>query len=116
MNYKENKYSNGELVGYWDENGKSCSLTEPFEADGKTLKQGNSIIPATDSEVAASLAAVQALEAQKTATQYQRDRANAYPDFRDYLDGIVKGDQAQIDAYVDACKAVKDKYPKPTGA
>ena len=46
-------------------------------------------------------------------TQYQRDRAKEYPDFKDYLDGIVKGDQAQIQTYIDACLAVKDKYPKP---
>lgn len=45
--------------------------------------------------------------------QYKRDRAKEYPDFKDYLDGIVKGDQAQIQAYIDACLAVKAKYPKP---
>jgi hypothetical protein len=43
---------------------------------------------------------------------YAQNRANEYPDFREYLDGIVKGDQAQIDAYVAACLAVKAKYPK----
>ena len=31
----------------------------------------------------------------------------------DYLDGVVKGDQEQIDAYIAACQAVKTKYPKP---
>jgi len=46
-------------------------------------------------------------------TQYQRDRAAEYPSMADYLDGIVKGDQAQIQAYIDACLAVKAKYPKP---
>lgn len=45
--------------------------------------------------------------------QYKYDRAKEYPDFREYLDGIVKGDQEQIDAYIAACKAVKDRYPKP---
>lgn len=40
-------------------------------------------------------------------------RMREYPDFTDYLDGIVKGDQAQIQAYIDACLAVKAKYPKP---
>jgi len=28
------------------------------------------------------------------------------------LDGIVKGDQAQIDKYIADCLAVKEKYPK----
>lgn len=43
---------------------------------------------------------------------YKLQRAVEYPDFRDYLDGVVKGDQAQIDAYIAACQAVKAKYPK----
>jgi hypothetical protein len=43
---------------------------------------------------------------------YKALRAQEYPDFRDYLDGIVKGDQAQIQAYIDACNAIKAKYPK----
>jgi len=52
------------------------------------------------------------LEADYQANQYQRQRANEYPDFKEYLDGIVKGDQAQIDKYIDDCLAVKAKYPK----
>lgn len=46
-------------------------------------------------------------------TQYQRDRASEYPSINNYIDGVVKGDQAQIQAYIDACLAVKAKYPKP---
>jgi hypothetical protein len=42
----------------------------------------------------------------------QANRANEYPDFKEYLDGIVKGDQAQIDKYIADCLAVKAKYPK----
>lgn len=44
---------------------------------------------------------------------YAAKRASQYPDFRVYLDGIVKGDQSQVQAYIDACLAVKAKYPKP---
>lgn len=40
-------------------------------------------------------------------------RAVEYPPMADYLDGIVKGDQAQIDKYIADCQAVKAKYPKP---
>jgi hypothetical protein len=40
-------------------------------------------------------------------------RAEEYPPMTDYLDGIVKGDQAQIDKYIADCLAVKAKYPKP---
>lgn len=39
-------------------------------------------------------------------------RRAEYPPIADYVDGIVKGDQAQIDAYIAACLAVKEKYPK----
>jgi len=46
-------------------------------------------------------------------TQYARQRAGEYPPITDYIDGVVKGDQSQIDAYIAACQAVKAKYPKP---
>ena len=44
---------------------------------------------------------------------YAQKRVNEYPPVADYLDGIVKGDTAQVNAYVAACLAVKAKYPKP---
>ncbi len=47
-------------------------------------------------------------------SQYKRDRAAAYPDFKEYLDGIVKGDQNQIQEYINSCLEVKEKYPKPS--
>ena len=68
-----------------------------------------SVAPVTDAEIDAEMARLQAAA---DALEYQRKRAAEYPDFREYLDGIVKGDQAQIDAYVAACLAVKAKYPK----
>ena len=43
---------------------------------------------------------------------YKYQRAAEYPPMADYIDGVVKGDQAQIDAYIAACLAVKAKYPK----
>jgi len=45
-------------------------------------------------------------------TKYQRDRKAEYPPATDYLDGIVKGDQVQIDKYVSDCLAIKEKFPK----
>ena len=59
------------------------------------------------------VAEVQRLQSEYDALEYGRRRAAEYPDFRDYLDGLVKGDQDQIDAYINACLAVKAKYPKP---
>lgn len=44
---------------------------------------------------------------------YKQKRAREYPPAADYLDGIVKGDQAQVQKYIDDCLAVKTKYPKP---
>jgi hypothetical protein len=43
---------------------------------------------------------------------YKYKRAAEYPPMTDYLDGIVKGDQAQIEKYIADCQAVKAKYPK----
>ena len=45
--------------------------------------------------------------------QYKYQRAKEYPPITDYLDGIVKGDTEQVQDYIDACLAVKAKYPKP---
>ena len=64
----------------------------------------------TDEEAAIIRATIQAaIEAAKT---YAEKRAAEYPPMTDYLDGIVKGDRAQIDKYVADCQAVKAKYPK----
>ena len=43
---------------------------------------------------------------------YIEKRQREYPPITDYLDGIAKGDQAQIDKYIADCQAVKTKYPK----
>ena len=43
---------------------------------------------------------------------YQENRVAEYPPVADYLDGIVKADDLQVQKYIDDCQAVKDKYPK----
>jgi hypothetical protein len=43
---------------------------------------------------------------------YIAKRASEYPNVTEYLDGIVKGDQAQIDKYIADCLAVKARHPK----
>jgi len=43
---------------------------------------------------------------------YAEKRLVEYPPMTDYLDGVVKGSQAQIDKYIADCLAVKAKYPK----
>ena len=66
-----------------------------YDADGK--------------EVAYDKAAVQAYV---DAHAYIAKRAAEFPPITDYIDGVVKGDQAQIDKYIADCLAVKAKYPK----
>jgi hypothetical protein len=73
-----------------------------FNAQGNPVTIDESLVQAE----------VTRLQAEYEAKEYQRQRAAEYPDFKDYLDGIVKGDQAQIQSYIDACNAVKNKYPK----
>jgi len=63
----------------------------------------------TKLEVEAKLAE---LEQEFLALEIKRQRSLEYPDFKEYLDGIVKGDQEQIQDYIDKCLAVKAKYPK----
>jgi hypothetical protein len=44
---------------------------------------------------------------------YAIKRAAEYPPITDYIDGVVKVDQTQINKYIADCLAVKAKYPKP---
>jgi hypothetical protein len=53
---------------------------------------------------------IDAIEAAKK--KWITRRQMAYPPITDWLDGMVKGDQAQMDKYVADCLAIKDKYPK----
>jgi hypothetical protein len=64
---------------------------------------------AQDNKVEIDLAAVAAWV---DPNAYKYKRAAEYPPITDYLDGVVKGDQAQIDKYIADCQAVKAKYPK----
>jgi hypothetical protein len=61
-------------------------------------------------------AQLDAFEAQATEVErlnlVKANRSNEYPDFKEYLDGIVKGDNTQIQKYINDCLAVKAKYPK----
>ena len=52
------------------------------------------------------------VQAYMDANSYKAKRQAEYPPIADYLDGVVKGDQAQIDKYIADCLAVKAKYPK----
>jgi len=71
----------------------------------------NNDVPMVLDEAAVD-AEVLRLEALATATAYQAKRAAEYPPVADYLDAVVKGDPVAQQAYIDACLAVKAKYPK----
>jgi len=63
----------------------------------------------TDAEIQTE---VTRLQTEYDSQEYARNRVAEYPPMEDYLDGIVKGDTAQVDKYIADCLAVKDKYPK----
>jgi hypothetical protein len=71
--------------------------------------RGDIAYDANGNEVAYDKDAVQAYV---DAHAYIAKRAVEYPPVTDYLDGLVKNDQAQIDKYIADCQAVKAKYPK----
>ena len=91
------KYMSDEVVAKIDDDGKSrlsCSVDD--EEFKKWLKAGNV-----------------ALDADKpTPPTYQELRVREYPPVADYLDGIAKADDLQVQRYIDECLAVKLKYPK----
>ena len=53
-----------------------------------------------------------AVQAYVDAHAYIAKRASEFPPITDYIDGVVKGDQAQIDKYIADCLAVKARNPK----
>jgi len=80
------------------------------DGNGVYIKEWNLDIPKP------TLAQLDAFEAQANEIErlnlVKSNRANEYPDFKEYLDGIVKGDDAQIQKYINDCLSVKAKYPK----
>jgi len=80
------------------------------DGKGAYIKEWNLDIPKP------TIAQLDAYEAQANEVErlnlVKANRAKEYPDFKEYLDGIVKGDDAQIQKYINDCLAVKAKYPK----
>ena len=73
-----------------------------------TGETNESIVPMTAEEITKA----QQVQAYVDAHAYIAKRAAEYPPITDYIDGVVKGDQAQIDKYIADCLAVKAKFPK----
>ena len=89
---------------------KDVLLQNDSDGKGDYIKEWNLDIPKP------TMAQLDAFEVQATEVErlnlIKANRANEYPDFKEYLDGIVKGDDAQIQKYINDCLAVKAKYPK----
>jgi hypothetical protein len=89
-----------------------------FRTEVKLQDDGNGVyIKEWNLDIAKpTLAQLDAFEAQANEVErlnlVKANRSKEYPDFKEYLDGIVKGDNAQIQKYINDCLAVKAKYPK----
>jgi len=79
------------------------------EADGVVTWHDGNPTNITEEQIAAKLTE---LRADYDAQDYARKRKDEYPDIYDYMDGIVKNDQTQIDKYIADAQAVKLKHPK----
>jgi hypothetical protein len=75
-----------------------------------TIDDGAGAFDAQGNQVTIDMSAVNAWVDPEA---YKAKRQAEYPPFTDYLDGIAKGDQAQINKYIADCQAVKSRYPKP---
>ena len=89
---------------------KDVLLQDNLDGKGVFIAEWNLDIPKP------TLAQLDAFEAQanevERLNQVKANRSKEYPDFREYLDGIVKGDNVQVQKYINDCLAVKAKYPK----
>ena len=89
---------------------KDVRLQDNSDGKGVFIAEWNLDIPKP------TLAQLDAFEAQanevEKLNQVKANRSKEYPDFREYLDGIVKGDNVQVQKYINDCLAVKAKYPK----
>jgi hypothetical protein len=88
----------------------SNNETYAYELDGSQDHLIGDKTPITEAE--ATELNKQKQDAAFNALTYGQKRALAYPSINDYVDGVVKGDQVQIDKYIADCLAVKAMYPK----
>jgi hypothetical protein len=95
---------------------KSLRPNASFSVNGESVEGikwfGEPADRPTDAEIVAE---AQRLTTLRELEMYKMKRMHEYPHFAEYLDAVVKGDQEGIQAYIDKCLAVKEKYPKPEG-
>jgi hypothetical protein len=87
-----------------------------FEVVTHITEEGDAVFSSNQSDFGVTWNQIQEevsrLKQLEIAEAYKAKRQAEYPPITDYLDGVVKGDQAQIDKYIADCLAVKTKYPK----
>ena len=102
-----------EALGYLDEEQSPSPDLSSYQTMVATWRHTVKV-PPTEADM---LVAWEAYEAELAATQYMRDRAEAYPPVGDQLDilwhSMDIGEIAKSAEFYDAMKAVKDRYPKP---
>jgi len=77
--------------------------------DADTIEWIDGTVPIAKADILTKQAE---LQAEYDAQDYARKRKAAYPDIYDYMDGIVKDDQTQINKYIADSQAIKARYPK----
>ena len=87
--------------------------TPPELVDGKWTQQWDTIEKYSAEERAVKEAEKAVQNAQFAATQYQRDRASAYPSLTDQMDMQYWDAVNGTTKWQEAIAAVKAKYPKP---
>ena len=85
----------------------------PALVDGKWTQQWSIVERYSAEEKAAKQAEKAKLEAELAATQYQRDRAMAYPSLAEQMDMQYWDKINGTTTWQDAIAVVKAKYPKP---
>tara|TARA_R100001143_G_C3329001_1_gene118502 strand:- start:37 stop:414 length:378 start_codon:yes stop_codon:yes gene_type:complete len=85
-------------------------LTEKIGVGGELIDNPVTELP-TEKEVNDKLKELQDIWNENN-KEYKLKRKAEYPDIYDYMDGIVKNDQTQIDKYIADAQAVKAKYSK----
>jgi hypothetical protein len=93
--------------GNWLIPAYATTVEPPAPQDGKVILFVNNAWVYEDVPVQ-----VVAEEPEPPVLTYADYRRIEYPPFTDYLDGVVKGDQTQIDKYIADCLAVKARHPK----
>lgn len=101
-------------LGFWNEVDLDTEITD-FKLEDNGDGKGVVIVWLSDKTQPSDAVikeANDALQAEYDSQAYSRARENEYPDYRDFLDAIVKGDDTQKQKYIDDCLAVKAKYKK----